>query len=399
MTNTNTSVTTPVSSSSLPTVDHSKYRLVELTDIKEIEQCHTRNYVEWAGGLTVDQYLQREKGVFAILAKYGFSLTYWALQEKSDSGDWITVSACESVCRPALYKVKGKPVNDTISHSIGSVFTPKENRGKGYAKIMMILLAERLHSWKTEGLSEEQINNSIIALWSDVGLFYGLFGYELTDAEEIKISPDYKSETVSGSAASIPEGVELLSSSEEIAKLVAQDEAYMVKRIDEQTEQDGSPRAIIAPRAGVFEHTFWRSRYIGRYLNKTDEKEPSVFGARVNGSWMLWNQDYGSKKLYGQRIFTDRSKYTSNEEIVRDIIKLIQAAVIETKKWNLPYLCIWTSDLPEGIDGDAIVSAYESTANPEPIVKWQRPGSLPMYHTSGTRKNLKWVFDGKYAWF
>lgn len=54
------------------------------------------------------------------------------------------------------------PVEEVVAHGIGSVFTPPECRGKGYARIMLTLLGERLkyHNGEAAGFS---------ALYSDIG--------------------------------------------------------------------------------------------------------------------------------------------------------------------------------------------------------------------------------------
>jgi hypothetical protein len=369
------------------------YRFIELVDIKDIEFCHTNNFVQWGNGLTLDQYLKREKGIFAVLAKYGMTLTYWALQQKQTDGSWKIVSACESLCRPALYKKKGSPVEETLNHSIGSVFTPTEHRGKGYAKIMMRFLVDKLNHWKCEDLTTEQQSHTLISLWSDVGTYYAQFGYKLTDTREILCKLDEQQ------VLQWPEGVEKITSSEDIAEIAAFDEALMKETMDHDSETDGIPRVAIAPRAGGFEHTNWRAKYQAPYMSKVPAKVPTVFGAKSGATRMLWTQDFGANTLYVLRVVGDASKYKSPSDMAADVAKLVQAGLVEASEWKLTNFCLWNQDLPAPITREMVVEQYKKVGGLVKLELYERGGSLPMYHCEEVRKDIQWTYDGKYAWF
>lgn len=87
--------------------------------------------------------------------------------DSSDAESTILAS-CETIRKiavvsyPPIDGEKVVPVKDVVAYGIGSVFTPPECRGKGYAKIMLIMLGERLknHNGEAAGFS---------VLYSDIG--------------------------------------------------------------------------------------------------------------------------------------------------------------------------------------------------------------------------------------
>jgi GNAT superfamily N-acetyltransferase len=374
-----------------------KYQLVQLTDLKDIESCHTINFVEWANGLSRDQYLIREKGVKLKLSQDDMNLTYWALQEKQETGEWKLVSAFESVSRPALYKKKGQPVDKTISHSIGSVFTAKEHRGKGYAREMMARGLEKLTHHDDEHFNKEQRKEAVVALWSDIKDYYAQFGYKKEDTHEIKIK--LTSQTSGVVSHSWPTQVRPIKNPEEIVELAKRAEKQLVEDMDKKTEEDGITRVAIAPRPAVFAHTHWRSQYVGPILTKGPEKGvPEVFGAHCGKTNVLWAQDYGSEKIYLLRTITDRD--ASAEQVTSDLNLILQAALNEAQKWGLEYICLWTQDVPEVTSLEKVHEAFVASQIPSvDAIIHDRPDSWPMYCVPNDPDRVDWISNGKYAWF
>jgi hypothetical protein len=101
----------------------------------------------------------------------------WVLVDSSDSESAVLAS-CETIRKmaamsyPQADSEKEVLVKEVTAYGIGSVFTPPECRGKGYAKTMLMMLAERL-----KGYNDEVVGFS--ALYSDIGkvrFVYSLLG-------------------------------------------------------------------------------------------------------------------------------------------------------------------------------------------------------------------------------
>lgn len=308
-------------------------------------------------------------------------LKYWALEDRNENGEYEIVSACETLTRPALMKIDGKLV-ETKSLSVGSVFTAAKYRGRSYAKDMMKDLVE----WSDAN------NIPVAVLYSDVGEYYAQFGYKSVGTSQIKIDLNDKNMT----PFSIPAKVEYITSDEQIKQLADLD----MKLLRQKMESSPAASAFaIEPEAGVHIHTKWRALYLGPILGQPNKGTPTQFGAKLNQSQILWTQDYGAKTLYVTRLI-------SLDNNVQDLVTLIQAAVNEAARWNLPCVCIWAQDIPDGLDRNQLVEEYKTIQNspendtPTTCYTHEREKSLPMYHVSpNLPQSMEWELCGKYAWF
>ena len=132
---------------------------------EEIDRIHDLNAASWAGDLTVEKYHDRERTLAATSLTRNGGLASWVLVNPADNPNKILTS-CETIKKDAL--VARPPVNGGVvsmvkhvaAHAIGSVFTPVEQRGKGYARVMLQMLAERSRKGNPEGFT---------VLYSDIG--------------------------------------------------------------------------------------------------------------------------------------------------------------------------------------------------------------------------------------
>ncbi|KAI3629826.1 hypothetical protein MIR68_011261 [Amoeboaphelidium protococcarum] len=131
----------------------------------QAHECHKANHEEWGIPLTVEQYLRRE----VVLSKCRFAkdnVTYYVLIDDQDPGKFLC--HCEAYKRPArVYKSQSEYV-EVQCGSIASVFTPKQQRGRGYASKMISLIAQDL---RYRGFQ-------FSTLFSDIGCeFYAKLGW------------------------------------------------------------------------------------------------------------------------------------------------------------------------------------------------------------------------------
>lgn len=359
-------------------------RFIELKNTKDIQDCHRENYKEWGNILTVDQYLQREKVFRSQESTKDGRLTFWALQEFRNSHGWVTVCAMESLKRPSFYKQKGLPIKDSVSHSIGAVFTPAEYRGKGYGSKMITMATEKLNDWQLDDYNEDEKATSFQTLWSDVGDYYKKFGYESESSKEIKVDV--------GGYVEWPNNVEKVYIND-VDELAKQDVEDLKQKMDKQTEQDGIIRVAIKPSAAIHHTTFQRAIFLSKYMARINDV-PKVMGAKYKNSWILWTHDFTADKLTSLRLFIN----DSDPQLVAE--KLVQAAISETTYWKFPSYTHWIQDLPtEQINPEKLASSLAkfgtSKFHDRPATK-----SLPMFKSHKfAPSSVKWVYGGRYGWF
>ncbi|KAI8986892.1 hypothetical protein BD414DRAFT_461370 [Trametes punicea] len=165
---------------------------------EQVLESRRRTAVQWAKGLSVEEYVRRD----VIMDKHehavGGKLVTWVLAPRSDPTTLDFMCSCETLRRTAIVAKRAKDVDardvrEVTAYGIASVYTPPEKRGKGYARHMMRLLhwvlaprsalpSEFPAEWgappdvavlSTLGVANAQFS----ALYSDVGrIFYQACG-------------------------------------------------------------------------------------------------------------------------------------------------------------------------------------------------------------------------------
>ena len=75
------------------------------------------------------------------------------------------LASCETLRKRALIAREGQPVQEVISHGIGSVFCDPALRGKGYARRMLSELGKMLDTWQ----QQDENKADFTVLFSDIG--------------------------------------------------------------------------------------------------------------------------------------------------------------------------------------------------------------------------------------
>lgn len=402
-------------------VESSNLRVRQVYDIKEIQENHGANYLEWGRGLTKEQYLAREQHLGSQPPCQNKNISYWRLEILDEAtGEWKMASSCETLNRPAFYKVKGKPVQETTSISIGAVFTPEEYRGKGYARKLLNHVIEQFDikdgdfKHHFESLNDEQFQNSFSVLWSDVGHYYDSFGYKLSTNLELVIP--LTSEPIKEKLDSKIEWF----TEDDVAKFSDADQKQFMDDLDHLTEQDGIPRAVIKPSKEVHQMTHARAHFVAPLLRShlVDKKPEEItkkiktveyFGAKCGPVQMLWTQDIGNNKLNVIRVMVDSQVRDSiaPKQVLESIVALLEAAAHDAKKWELSKITMWAQDLPfkPKLSLQEVRDAWNAKHGDTESGKLSdREDSWPMMRPHGGRKEdgkvqQQLVFDGKYAWY
>jgi hypothetical protein len=119
-------------------------------------------------------YIRREQRLSETSLTCNGGITHWVLVDMSHlpGGERRVLASCETIRKRALVAYRtaeGVKVEEVVSHGIGSVFCPKEYRGKGYAGRMMRELSKLLRGWQVEGAAKGREKCLFTVLYSDIG--------------------------------------------------------------------------------------------------------------------------------------------------------------------------------------------------------------------------------------
>ncbi|PCH44914.1 hypothetical protein WOLCODRAFT_133434 [Wolfiporia cocos MD-104 SS10] len=95
--------------------------------------------VQWAKGLSLAHYIQRDVIMESLEHATDNKLTTWVLAPRNDPTTLDFMCSCETFRREALI-ARSSAVTEASAYGIASVFTPEEKRRRGYAQHMMRLL-------------------------------------------------------------------------------------------------------------------------------------------------------------------------------------------------------------------------------------------------------------------
>jgi len=128
---------------------------------QQLIQIRSSHQPYWGQHLTLGQYLKREELLSNTTLTGNGGLTSWALVDPTTNPATILAS-CESIRKEVFFlEAESSEVRVSHGHGIGSVFTPPEMRGKGYASLMLKMLADELKRHGGE--------SALSALYSDIG--------------------------------------------------------------------------------------------------------------------------------------------------------------------------------------------------------------------------------------
>jgi len=297
---------------------------------------------EWKGALTSSQYIQHCIELVSLDSDPGY--------EGLQHADWILVdgslplqsrailSLCETFRKRVLIRRGRGVVEEKVIYGIASVFTAPEFRGRGYAKLMLRLLAER---FEVEGCVGTVI-------FSDIGKgFYSDLGWEVVEGNR---HLDFPVMGENPPAKTGPrEATPLLQG--DMQQLCEADEAILKKSI---TVGEGvKTKMMIVPD---IKHMAWHHMREDFICQRLSRKAPEVRGA-ISGSlgkrvWIIWARKCDSKPsdaeqgnmLYILRLALEKQDVVEpheREELKENLKAVIESARKEAKEWKLSVVRFW----------------------------------------------------------
>ncbi|TGZ81087.1 hypothetical protein EX30DRAFT_341060 [Ascodesmis nigricans] len=299
--------------------------------------CWTRNHAAWGGLLTeVTQYIAREV-VNSTTPMTIEGQKHWVLstrpdppQDGEESAEDL-LAACETLERPAF--VVGTDGKTQIVKSVGiaSVFTPAENRGKGYAGVMMMKLAE----W----LDEQDVAFSV--LYSDVGKeFYDKRGgWKAFESRQVVLN--LKDTNKGAEQISTHDAVELFRT-ESVVEVCAKDVPVLQHKMKGQPlGRNNEFRVAVVPSFDIISWHFGSEEYTGKIIT---DKKPEIKGAKSGDVAITWVHDYNKNLLFILRVSYLSKADEGKKERVGALAGLLDAAVSEAQKWGFKAVVAWNPD-------------------------------------------------------
>ncbi|KAI5804991.1 hypothetical protein EDC01DRAFT_641664 [Geopyxis carbonaria] len=357
----------------------SQYRLRPATAY-EIIWVHDLNAASWAGDLSVQIYHKRERLLASQPLCRNGGLSSWVLVDPAE--DHKVLSSCETikkdafVSRPPIDGELKPEVETVVAHAIGSVFTPMEHRGQGYAGIMLQQLSDMLSRGNNHGFS---------VLYSDIGKkFYAKHGWIPHRSSHLEF-PAMQSNAVAD--------IRYLRASD-VPTLCVKDTLALEDELAGPAPHTKT-RIAFHPDYQTMEWHWTREEFVGPILKKGCKK-PTIKGAISSDGkrWIIWNRDFGRKKsqLYIIRLVNLSKNGIANEE--EEIAKLLRVAANEAKIWGLQKVTLWNPD-------EITVKAARRVAGKKAQVVDRETDSIPslMMHDQGSEEEeVEWVSNEKYGW-
>ncbi|RMZ76355.1 hypothetical protein DV738_g5028, partial [Chaetothyriales sp. CBS 135597] len=354
---------------------------------------------EWKGPLSINEYLAREKHIFSqALTKDGKSacwiLTSTNLPPNPD-GTRLILASCETISAKATIARDGV-LHKTTCAAIGSVFTRKQHRGKGYAGRMMVELGKRVETWQQPNGDRSQFS----VLYSDIGKkFYSQFGWKAFPSTHIHL-PAIDRHTYEKMAQKLPAIHDVNDLTQQDLKDLPAVEIVEQKVLSESKQQRSKTFVAIDPDLAHFQWHHAREEFV---LSALGKEFPAIKGAIhvPTGIAIVWTRLLGKNpkdwKLYVLHVvIPPESESTSRGQ--EAIAALLLRARLEATTW----------DLQSGVEvwdpSDAIVSAAQDS-RPEghdkvevierdedhiPSLRWTGAG--------GEDADVVWLYNEKYGW-
>ncbi|PPQ63368.1 hypothetical protein CVT24_005633 [Panaeolus cyanescens] len=375
-----------------------------------------RSYHEWGRGMTLEKYLERdEKTEQHEIAKNGRLVTWVLVHRESPEGlDFLC--ACETYVfmlmmfkrEGAVFRKGDTGIRDVACYGIASVFTPVENRKKGYAAHMMRLLHWVLGprsslpeqfpvQW---GAPPERRDSDLVGdaafsvLYSDIGPnFYRLAGSaDNQDDGWVVHSPRstvLKVDDVQAPDAkySVNEDQWKWLDEDGLAKIWEKDTEIMKSELVKYPLAQGQDIACtFFPRGGVADfqiqrlQEWWKNvnpipRYWGLQISSPD-------GSPDLSTFAAWTIEYRPPKLNTLLIIRIRASPSTFADLLRCVCEYAKQHSIErVEMWNLEAQLV---EIAEGL-GAQTFDRNDHLCS----LKWYGP------YTSDEASRVVWAFNEK----
>lgn len=342
----------------------------------QVQESWRLNFQEWADDLSLDQYLAREQTQVDTYPDASFSQTNWVLLADSTSDDIL--SACETLVRPCVVSRvdttgggRQRSVVVGNGYGIASVYCRPEYRRRGYAGLMLTLLAQHLEN-------EEGVLGG--GLWSDIGPdYYARFGWATHPSRSVSIKIHAPTNHDSSRGDRVSGG---WITRDQVAGICEADVEDITKEVAQVTPSDATIWSFL-PTSEVMR---WHHARMDYMYSLQSSSPIDTVGYRIDDSgFALWTLQFSKTDSI---LYILRIRYNS----IQHLKVLLDAAVETAVKYSMKKIVIWDKSLREikqALPTDLDVAEEE-----------MRKGSISALHVNGTSsgQSIEWHNNQKFCW-
>ncbi|EGV64067.1 hypothetical protein PSN45_003840 [Yamadazyma tenuis] len=292
--------------------DPNNYVLEQINhDGELVDFTRLQNSQAWKGILTSEEYTFRER----LLGNCDMTqdLRVYVLKDINNPSE--ALCSIELLIRDALVydKVDGKVVHRKVrSGCIGGVFTYKQHRRRGYARIMVNKLVDLCQA--------ELLEDGFLFLYSEVDEFYAESGFVSMEVPVVVIPVDHETPTrfTGHQGVEVPEGSLVPLGFAEFEDVMNVYRKHSLQDIEARTRTDGKTHLTIVPDHRSFDWYHVRAKYVhGKVhdlklkidLGKMDQVfslfktvGPEIFGFKLENKgellgFIVWTFDWTPEKF------------------------------------------------------------------------------------------------------
>lgn len=337
----------------------------------------------WANPMDTDAFIHREGYLSQqALTKDGRCI-YWILAHTED-GTHI-VASCESVKKTVFIAGKGTGVNggfvEVTGYAIDSVYTNPKYRRLGLAAYMLRKLQEHMDS-----------ESECSVLYSDIGkLYYSNLGWKAFPSDQATIH-------LHTEKFSLPETPKTrYLTLEELEPLCEKDVAAMKAKFNKLASDHTRTHVGFAPD---YAQISW---HLAREQSTTDvmfSQQIKRHGAITTSgrSWVYWDRDWHEKTLKVMRFVTLETDQrtgaaVSEEQKIRDVFELLQAAAAEAVECGLKKILVWN---PDATTKRGIKGFHNFHEDVDVIFDERKDASIPSFRWKGGRSTRDTTWEDNY---
>lgn len=305
------------------------------------------------------------------------------------------LSSCETLRKRIAYASGSAPPRVGHAYGVGSVFTPPESRGKGYAGKMLSALGDAL---TTEADGDGDREGAVASvLYSDIGKqFYGKLGWKPFASVHVEFP--------ASAGQPVPSSVSLLAD-EDLPALAARDEQLILSEL-QNSNSDGSKkiRAALLPDVDTLRWHLAREAFTCESLHARVPSAHGALHACPDGSrvWVVWQRNYSSaatsdppdpsNKLYILRLVVENPRL-SDADLRAALEAVLGAARREAAAWWCAKVEMWNPDARtrravEGLEGWQAKYVDRETDSIASL-RWLDQGSTD---------DVEWIANEKFGW-
>ncbi|KAF4126509.1 hypothetical protein GMORB2_0245 [Geosmithia morbida] len=350
----------------------------------------------WGPAMTVDAYLAREQSQLDIpLARDG-GLSQWILTEAGSSAgdDRPILSSCETLRKRVLVRSPDGLVREATSYGVASVFTPEDQRRRGYARAMMARLAGVMR-----GRNAREPDSALLSvLFSDIGKrFYALNGWQPYRSTHL----EFRNPAAAAVTATGDDKVSLLGF-DHLPPIVEAGEKLVREEIAKPPLRAGqTTRVAIIPD---LDHIHWWLAREALVVEKLfGSSRPDVHGAVYAASpdaprvWAIWSRTFHSLHQEDENILYIlnlgiEDPAISTDDLTAALDAIFATAKDQASKWSCGSVQLWNPNdrvrsIAERLGAIYVIRDSKSIL----ALNWFGDGDVPP-------EAIDWVSPEKYAW-